>query len=368
MPEPGSSPADAGEERAVRIRLRPSIEVFTAPSGEIYLLRPGERGDLIVRDPDECDRALIQILDVESESVAGLCGRVCAEPEVVRSKVAALRQVGALVEESAGAASLPAELQARFARQLPYFAETGDPAEMQLRLRAATVVIVGSGGLGTWAAGALASAGVGSFVLVDDDTVELSNLNRQILFTPSDIGTPKVACAARWLRRFDPSLQVRTAERRIRAAADLVPLLDGAAALVQAADWPPVAIVRWVDEACRATSVPYITAAQVPPVLKVGPTYVPGETCCFACHENAMRAGFRHYDAITTQRTADVRPATTLGPASGVVGTLLAMEVMHLVGGTRPVATEGRALLLDMRTLETRWDAVERRPDCPVCR
>jgi molybdopterin/thiamine biosynthesis adenylyltransferase len=356
----------------MRIRLRPSIEVFAAPTGEVYLLRPGERGDLIVRDADDCDRALIAILAVESETVDGLAGRIraaggCRDPHVVRSKVAALRRVGALVEESPSTGSLPGGLASRFARQLPYFAETGDAVASQLRLREATVVIVGCGGLGTWAAGALASAGVGGFVLVDDDAVELSNLNRQILFAPSDIGAPKVACAARWLWRFDPLIRVRTAEQRISSADDLVPLLEGAAAVVQAADWPPAAIVRWVDEACRATSVPYITAAQVPPVLKVGPTYVPGETACFACHESAMRAGFPHYDAIIAQRTADARPATTLGPASGVVGTLLAMEVMHLVAGSRPAATEGRALLLDMRTLETRWDAVERRSDCPAC-
>jgi molybdopterin/thiamine biosynthesis adenylyltransferase len=57
----------------------------------------------------------------------------------------------------------------------------------------------------------------------------------------------------------------------------------------------------------------------------------------------------------------------TLGPASGVIGTLLAMEVMHLLVDDAPVATEGRALLVDMRTLETRWEAVERRRDCSAC-
>ena len=60
-------------------------------------------------------------------------------------------------------------------------------------------------------------------------------------------------------------------------------------------------------------------------------------------------------------------PAITLGPATGVVGTLLSLEVMHLLIGDGPVATEGRAMLLDMRTLEQRWEDVERDPDCPIC-
>ncbi len=371
MAEPGCSPAEpAGEQPPLPVRLRPSIEVFPAPTGEIYLLRPGERGDLIVSDPDRADRAIIEILAAGSETTEGLCSRLaeCADRQAIRGKVAALRRAGALVDVPPGAEPLPAGLAERFARQLPYFAETGDAAAAQRRLRDATVVIVGCGGLGTWVLAALASAGVGGFVLVDDDAVELGNLNRQIIYAPADIGSAKVECAERWLRRFDASIRVRAERRLIRSAAELMPLLDHAAAVVQAADLPPVDIVRWVDEACRARSVPYITAAQAPPLLKVGPTYVPGETACFMCHEAAMRAAFAHYDALVAHRSAEQPAAMTLGPASGAIGTLVALELMHLIAGRGgSLATRGRAFLLDMRTLETRWDAVERRPDCRCC-
>ena len=108
---------------------------------------------------------------------------------------------------------LPRELRERFDRQLPYFAEAGEPAAAQRRLAGSTVVVLGCGGLGTWALGALASAGVGRFVLVDDDTVELSNLNRQILYGVDDLGAAKVERAAAWLARFDPGAEVADAPR-----------------------------------------------------------------------------------------------------------------------------------------------------------
>jgi molybdopterin-synthase adenylyltransferase len=136
---------------------------------------------------------------------------------------------------------------------------------------------------------------------------------------------------------------------------------------VLAADWPPYALGRWVDEACRDAGVPYVMAAQVPPVLKVGPTYVPGRTACFACQERQTAEAFPLYAELAEHRRRDPAPATTLGPASAIVGSMIAMEVMHLCLGWTPLATEGRAWMLDMRTLETRWEVIERLGDCPAC-
>ena len=79
-----------------------------------------------------------------------------------------------------------------------------------------------------------------------------------------------------------------------------------------------------------------------------------------------MRRAFPLYDELADRLNAEPPRATTFGPASGIAGTLVALELTHLLLG-RPVATEGRALLLDMRTLATRWEEVERLRDCPAC-
>ena len=346
--------------------MRPSIEVFPASSGDLHLLRPGEAGDLVIRDAGADDRALVAALQRAPRSVAELAADLDLALGAVAEKVESLVRSGVADPAPERPAVLPPALAARFDRQLPYLAEHGDAAEAQLRLRRARVAVLGCGGLGTWALGALAAAGVGRFVIADHDTIELSNLNRQLLYGAADVGALKVERAAGWLRRFDPDLEVRALPLEVASAGDVAGLLDGVHALVQTADRPPYRIVRWVDEACRAAGVPYVIGGQRPPVVKVGPTFVPGTTACFVCHETALARDFPLYPELARRRDEQPERSTTLGPASGIAGTLIASEVMHLLLG-RDVATAGRAFLLDLRTLATRWEAVERDPACPAC-
>jgi bacteriocin biosynthesis cyclodehydratase domain-containing protein len=349
--------SEAGGGGAPRYRLRASIEPFFAASGDVYLLRPGTRDEHVVRAPSCDDRALLARL--AREPVAAAAGSALA------ARIAPLLAAGVVVPEPSSPPLAPADAQ-RFDRQLAYLAELGDPRDVQRRLHEARVVVLGCGGLGTWALGAMASAGIRRYALVDFDAVELSNLNRQILFAERDLGRLKVSVAAEWLRRFDAAIEVEALPHRIEGPADLAGIVIGADALVLVADWPPYALARWVNEACLQAGVPHVSAGQQPPLLRVGPFYLPGRGACFACHEDAVRRDFPLYDELAQRRLRDPPPATTLGPASGIVGTLLALEVMHLIAGAQP-ATRDRALLIDMRTLQTRWEAVERDPACPMC-
>jgi molybdopterin-synthase adenylyltransferase len=364
--EPGGSRVELHPGQLTRYRLRPSLEVFRASSGDLYLLQPGEAGDLLIRKAAPADVALVETLRGDGAAERELRDRTRLGDDALRAKLDALAQAGALIAESEPAATLPAGLAERFDRQLPYLGETGDPRAAQLRLRDATVVVLGCGCLGNWALGALACTGIGHFTLVDPDEVELSNLNRQVLYNLADVGAPKVSGAQAWLHRFDPAVEVRAVRRRVRGPDDLVDVLEGADVLVHAADWPPYALLRWVDEACRATGVPFIIGGQRPPVLKIGPTFIPGLTACVTCQETATRRSFSLFDELAAQRDVEASRSITLGPASGIAGTLMALEVLHLVLGRR-VPTEGRSLLLDTRTLETRWEELERLSDCPAC-
>ena len=349
-------PAGTAGEPSVRYWLRPSFEPFAASTGDLHLVRPGETQDLVIRAPAEEDLLLLEALGNAALTTAELASALRLPEETIVTKVRDLHAAGVVVACSGENVSIGTRDAERFDRQLPYFAEWGDPGTTQRMLREAKVVVLGCGGLGTWAIGALASTGVGHFVLVDDDVVDLSNLNRQVLYAEADLGLAKAERAAAWIRAFDSTVDVQALRARISCADDVRPLLAGAHALVLAADYPPYELSRWVDDACQAAAVPFITAGQVPPVLKVGPTYVPGRTPSFREHEAAIAARHPLYEEITTERAARPLPATTLGPASGIVGTVLAMEVMHLLIGRHPVATEGRALLIDMRTLDVRWE------------
>jgi bacteriocin biosynthesis cyclodehydratase domain-containing protein len=333
-------------------RLRPSVELFPASDGTVYVLRPGEP-DLALRGLDDAARRVLAALGPAPVHTADL--GVEAAPVLAGLEAAGVVMAAEHIEP-------PGE---RHARQEPYLAAIG---LSQRRLSEACVVVLGCGGLGSWTVAALASLGVGGLVIADDDAVEPSNLNRQILFTEADVGERKVACAARWARAFDPSLTVVAHPERVRGAADVEALLDGADALVQTADWPPYELNRWVNAACLARGVPFITAGQVPPLLRIGPFYIPGRTACFACHERRLRADSPLYDELVAHRSAHAdEPAVTLGPSSGLIGTLVAGEVLNLLADRDAPATAGRALLLDMRTLAQRWEAVPPDPACPAC-
>jgi bacteriocin biosynthesis cyclodehydratase domain-containing protein len=188
-----------------------------------------------------------------------------------------------------------------------------------------------------------------------------------VIYGLADLGAAKVERAAAWLSGFDATVEVEPLALRVAGEEDALAVVAGADAVVLAADWPAYELARWVNAACVARGVPFIVAGQGPPLLKVGPTYVPGAGPCFACHERAIDAAYPMYRALAEQRRRAPATAMTLGPATGVIGTLLAMELMHLLTGAGPVATQGRAWLLDMRTLEQRWEDVPRDPACPAC-
>ncbi len=358
MSRPPGGSSEAPASKAPHLRLRPGSELFPAEDGDVYLLDAAGRTTIVVRSPDAADRALLDRLaagPVEAPAGSPVAARL--EPLLAAGAVTA-------VPTSAPLGIVDGE---RFSRQLGYLSELGDPNDVQRRLREARVAVLGCGGLGTWALGALACVGIGRFVLIDDDAVQLSNLNRQILYGCADVGAPKVARAAAWLAAFDPAIEVAARAERITGPESLARAVAGCDALVVVADWPPYELMRWANSVCVARRMPFFSAGQQPPQLKIGPACVPGRSACHACHETQVRRSFPLYDQLAEHRRQHPSQAVTLGPASGVIGTLLALEVMHLVATDRPVATEGRALLLDMRSLETHWEDIERDASCPVC-
>jgi molybdopterin-synthase adenylyltransferase len=346
-----------------RFRLRASVEPL-AVGTDLYLIRSGA-DDLVIRDAGRDDRAVVEALAGDALTAGQLSARLALDPDRVAEKLDSLVAAGVVTVAAASAPLEPGDAE-RFSRQLPYLAEYGDELELQRRLGASRVCVLGCGGLGTWAIAALAAAGVRRFRLVDDDTVELSNLNRQAIFRPGQLGTPKVAAAEQWLRAFDDRVEVEAAERRVDGLEAARRAVEGADAVVLVADEPPYELGRWVNAACLDAGVPFITAGQSPPLVRVGPLYVPGTTACFACHETALRAQSLAYDRYVEHVRASPSRAATLGPASAMVGSLVALELMHFLVGVEP-ATAAVSVTIDMRTLRAAHDVVPRDGGCDAC-
>jgi molybdopterin-synthase adenylyltransferase len=343
---------------APRFRLRSCLEAFFASDGNVYLLRGGADEEYVIRQPALSDRALLRRLSREGVRVA--------PGSREEERLAPLIRMGVVVHEPQATLLGPVDAQ-RFARQLSYLEDFGDPIAGQQRLRRASVAVLGCGGLGTWALAALASAGIGRFVLIDDDEVALSNLNRQILYRADDVGKPKAERVAAWLAAFDPAIKATIYRERIADAAQLSSRVAGCDVLLLTADWPPYELTRWANQACLAHGVPFITVGQQPPLLKIGPTYVPGRGACFACHEQRLRRDFPLYEELAAHRRRHPPHATTLGPASGAIGALVSLEVLHLLLGHWPLATHERVLVIDMRTLQLTVERIERDPSCVAC-
>jgi bacteriocin biosynthesis cyclodehydratase domain-containing protein len=276
-----------------------------------------------------------------------------------------------LVEDAGAYDVLTDGERARYDRQLRYFADIAPDGlsapDCQVRLRDAHVLVLGVGGLGSWAALSLACCGVGRLTLVDGDEVELSNLNRQVLYTPADIGRPKARVAAEAIERFNPDVELIAVERTLGTAAEIASAVRGSSLVVDAADRPAHDIERWVNAACFEHRVPYITMSHFPPFARVGPLYVPGETGCFNCQERAYRKSYEMYDHIVDQRRTTPSPAATLGPACALVGGQVALDVIHQLTGLCEPASKGRVRVFDTRTLDVSDEPVPRDPECEVC-
>jgi molybdopterin/thiamine biosynthesis adenylyltransferase len=356
----------AGPDRVPTVpRLAPDVEAFPASDGSIYLLRAGVGSDLVVQDAGPAERELLASLQEGALTATELAARV----DGAAGALAAMAAHGLLEEATArGPSPLSAEERARYDRQLPYLSRGGADAEAaQVRLRDARVTVLGVGGLGSWTLCGLACAGVGRLRIVDDDAIDLSNLNRQLLYRRADVGRPKVEVAAEAVAAFNPAIDVEAVAMRVAGPDDVARAIDGADVAVVTADWPMYELPRWVNQACLVAGVPWITAGQVPPFVRIGPAHVPGRSACLECQERAARRAYPLYDELAAWRQANPTVATTLGWASGLVGSLLAGEVVHLLTGVAEPATIGAAVTIDLRTLEVTRERVERDRDCSMC-
>ena len=229
-------------------------------------------------------------------------------------------------------------------------AEVGEAG--QQRLERAAVAIVGVGGLGSPVALYLAAAGVGRLGLIDDQNVERSNLNRQVIFEEGDVGRPKVEAAAGRLLRLDAGLRVDARRENVRAS-NVAELFVEYEVVVDGTDAFETKFL--LNDAAVLLRKPLVHGA----VLRWGgqvTTVLPDAPC--------LRCLFREPPEPGDVQTCE--EAGIIGAATGVVGSVQAEEVIKvLLGVGTPLS--GRILQHDGLLSETRTTTFPRDPDCPVC-
>jgi molybdopterin/thiamine biosynthesis adenylyltransferase len=226
--------------------------------------------------------------------------------------------------------------------------------EGQQRLLAGHALVIGAGGLGSPVALYLGTAGVGRITLVDHDTVDLTNLQRQIAHDRSRVGLPKAESAAHAVRAINPDPQLRALVRRADAALldELVPTAD---VVLDCCD--NFRTRHLVNAACVRHRKPLVSGAAIgfDAQISVYDTRQAG-TPCYAC-------------VFPPEATFEEVACATMGvfaPLVGIVGSLQAAEALKLLAGCGQPLT-GRLLMLDGRSMGFDEVRMARQPHCGVC-
>lgn len=253
--------------------------------------------------------------------------------------------------------SFSAEERERYARHI-LLKEIGGPG--QQKLKAATVAIAGVGGLGAPAALYLAAAGIGRLRLIDHDTVALSNLQRQVIFTTESVGASKTTSAKDALTALNPNVDIDA--RAVRLDANNARAeFDGADLVLDGTD--DFATRFAVNEACHALGATLISGAvgrwdgQVSTFKSGATKHLPPEQRrpCYRCFVPASPP-----DAETCERFGVV------GALVGVIGAMMALEAIKEITGAGE-GLAGRVLLYDGLAATARTISLKRDPHCPVC-
>lgn len=171
----------------------------------------------------------------------------------------------------------------RYSRQMGFFTLLGsDFKQYQDMLRSSRVLLLGAGAIGTHVLWNLAAIGVGEVTVIDFDVVEESNLNRQLMYVPEDIGEPKIEILCGKIKAFNPEMVLIPVRLKVESPADIERFIDGKSLVVKAIDTPEEA-TEWANEVCVKHQVPLINGGFLDHIGVVGPIYLPGESLCAAC-------------------------------------------------------------------------------------
>ena len=230
----------------------------------------------------------------------------------------------------------------RYDRQLIIqdFGEQG-----QEKLKNAEIVIIGVGGLGCSSTIYLTAAGVGHITIVDFDTVELSDLNRQVLYGQDDIGETKVTAAHRKLSGLNSSIDITPVFQEVRED-NVADILGGARLVVDGTDNMATRLI--INSACIKTKIPYIYGG-VSRLRGLVTTIIPGKTPCLACF-----------------RPEGTRGLGVFGVTAAIIANIQALEAIKILTGLSP-SLAGKLLSFNGDTMKFSMYDIQRDVNCRVC-
>jgi molybdopterin/thiamine biosynthesis adenylyltransferase len=322
----------------IRPRIKETHRPIKLPDGRIWIgsVHYGLGSELSGPHADLAWQ-VCQVMDghlTQDELVAEIAGSTGADRSLVKGVVSYLIASGWVDDVGA---PVPATLSQRDLQRYKSSAQflswvdltsRSSPYELQARLKSSWITVVGLGGAGCAVATSLAASGVGRLHIVDGDVVELSNLNRQVLYTEAEIGKPKTDAAVRRLSALNSDIEITGTSLFMEEPADIRREISGSDLFVLCADRPDE-ILTWANQVSLVTGIPWVLAAYTGPMLVVG-TFIPGKTGCYRCvmdpEEERIRAQGKG-EILDMRRPEGYNPV--MAPTAQMAGHVAALEVIY---------------------------------------
>lgn len=256
----------------------------------------------------------------------------------------------------------------RYARQLDSFAQHETDAvsrvDYQKGLSSARIAQIGVGGLGTWIALALAPTGIGKLTLIDGDIVELTNLNRQILYTASEIGERKVDAAQHALSSINPEIHVDGVASYISSFNEAKQIIPDCDLVIVSADEPFLRLRDWITDACHERNIPHLFVA----AGGVGPLVVPGGGgSCWRCMRLRAEKALPELDNVISVATSAERikhPQPIAPGYHALMAGVVAAEVVRFCTGYEEPKSIGAQLTWNSSEATMRRIEAPTQPAC----
>ncbi|MGM7721179.1 HesA/MoeB/ThiF family protein [Metabacillus sp. Hm71] len=346
------------KEATVRLGMMEDAIDLEDPNGAIYRL-------MTLMDGSRTFNQLYQELIVDYPEIHFF--------EMVEA-IEELNSMGYLIDASyKDKTSLTAVEQERFKGNLNYYSYYANlsksPYDIQEQVKNAKVTIIGMGAFGCSLLFNLAGLGVKKVKLIDYDTVELSNLNRQMLFNEKSIGQSKIEEAKNFMSSFYSAMEIETVSTMISHSKMVEDLIQGSDLVLLAADQPPFLLPHWVNKACVKLNIPFIAGR-----LNISSadiyTILPGKTGCVDCNFIHLHREDNEEDHEEFKIIANfVPPNWATAPNLMMITGMISHEAKVLLAGLGEPSSSGKILHLDFRTFksEVRFEWQRLSDECPTC-
>ncbi|BHH86211.1 thiamine/molybdopterin biosynthesis protein [Desulforhopalus sp. 52FAK] len=267
--------------------------------------------------------------------------------------------------------NLPYYDRERYSRQLLYFAgfeRNGIEYSLlqQHKIKTCHVLLLGAGGFGCHVFDQLISCGFGKITVVDYDTIELSNLNRQSMYGHNDIDRPKLDVLREQALRQNPHIEYRFLNRKITSTSECAEIMQGCDFVINCIDTPREKIFTWINEASYQTSVPVLFGlGALKNSIAVGPIVVPGTTICFNC--SMPPEGVISFDDPLIKKINEQHQHGIIIPYIMMATGMMVNETLKHVTGHVPCLLYNRRISLNLYNYEKTEEIFTPRRECSFC-